>query len=123
MFTWLAGIVGDRLAKTVFFGGIAILALILVFILGRCTGDDDGNAVAEQAAQGNRSGEAIANAARNAVQTITEGVATEQAIDAAVAEATKGINDAQTVDAIHAVVVDSVCQSPAHRNDPACRVR
>ncbi len=120
--TWLIGIVGERFAKPVLFGGIIILAGLALFILGRCTGGDNSD-VAAQAEQTNRSGDAIIGAAQEAVATIGDNTASEAAIDQAVGEATKGIEDAQSVDVIRDLVVGSLCAQRAHSNDPACRVR
>jgi type IV secretory pathway VirB6-like protein len=120
MIAWLIPIVGERFAKPVFFGLIAVILLGGVFALGRCGGDDTAQ---RQAEQGNRSGEAIAGAARQAIATIGDRTASDKTVDQAVDQATKDIDDAQDVDVIRGVVIDSVCQSASHRNDPACRVR
>lgn len=98
-------------------GGIALL-LGLVFLLGRCSGDNDD--VAAQVEQTTASSEAIADAAEHAIETIGERTATDAAIDQAVEDAVQEIENAESPDAVRAAVVNGLCRSSAHRNDPAC---
>jgi low affinity Fe/Cu permease len=118
---WLAAVVGQRAAKPVFFGLLAVLLLGTMFLLGKCSNDDD--EIAAQVEQTNRSGEAVANAAEMAIDKLEDRTVTDQAIDQAVASTTQEIGRAETADAVRAAVIAGVCDEPEHRHDPACRVR
>lgn len=118
---WLAAIVGQRAAKPVFFGLLVVLLLGGMFLLGKCSNDDD--AVNAQVEQTNRSGEAIANAAEMAIDKLEDRTVTDQAIDQAVASTVQEIDRAESADAVRAAVIAGLCGQPEHRNDPACRVR
>ena len=121
MITWLAGIVGEKAAKPVLFGAFALLLIIATLIVTKSCSND--RAVQEQADQTNRSGEAIADAAQSAIATIGNRTATDKVVDQAVATAQGNIDNAQDANAVRNAVLDSVCGSPAHRNDPACSMR
>lgn len=119
--TWIAGILGTKAGK-IGAGVLGVLLLgVLIFALGRCTGGNDD--VAAQVEQTNRSGEAAADAAEMAIDTLEDRTVTDAAIDAAVTKATQEIENAETVDAVRSAVIDSLCGQTAHRNDPACRVQ
>jgi hypothetical protein len=119
---WLATKVGAKLAKPVLFGGMFLLVIAAVFLLGRCTGNDNED-VAAQVEQTNRSGEAIADAAEMAIDDIGEQTATEAVIDQAVEEATREIDRAESADAVRAAVIAGLCGQREHRDDPACQVQ
>lgn len=116
LFGWAARLVGERFAKPVVWALLIGLVLLAVFALGRCGGDDP----TPQVEQGNRSSEAVADAAQDAISTLEDRVATEQAIDRAVAAAVVKIDDAVTPDAVRDAVLESICGEASHRNDPAC---
>lgn len=118
---WLISIVGPRAAKPVFFGLLAVLLLGGMFLLGKCSDDDD--AINAQVEQTNRSGEAISNAAEMAIDKLEDRTVTEQEIDRAVASTVQEIDRAETADAVRAAVIAGVCGQPEHSADPACRVR
>lgn len=117
---WIAKLVGPRFAKPVFYGLIVALLIGAGFALAKCGKSDP---AAEQAEQTTRSGEAIANAADAAVETIDNRAVTEADIDAATTNAIERINNAANPDAVRDAVRDSVCQRSSHRHDPACAVR
>lgn len=118
---WLASIVGQRAAKPVFFAVLAVVLLGSMFLLGKCSNDDD--AIQAQVEQTNRSGEAISNAAEMAIDKLEDRTVTDQAIDQAVSSTVQEIDRAETADAVRAAVIAGVCGQPEHRADPACRVR
>ena len=100
---------------------IALGVLLLVgaiFLLGRCTGNND--ELEAQVEQTNRSGEAIADAAEMAIDKIGDQAVTERSIDTAVAETVASIEGAQDADAVRNAVIAGLCSQHAHRNDPAC---
>jgi hypothetical protein len=118
---FLIKLVGERAAKPVFFAFIVAFIAVVSFTLAKCTGGDD---TAElQAEQTTRSGDAIANAAENAVEVVTKSAATDQTIDRSTAVAQKEIDNAQTPLAVRNAVLDGVCKQKSHRNDPACALR
>lgn len=121
MITFLAGIVGERAAKPVFYGLIVLLIFGVGFGLAKCTGRDD--TAQRQAEQTTASGEAIADAAKDAVGTITNRAVTEDDIDRATDQAMKDIGNAADPDSVRDAVLDGVCGQTSHRNDPACAVR
>jgi len=116
----IATLVGEKLARPVFFGLLAILALIVLSI-GYCSLHRSDDSAAKQAEQTSRSGEAISNAAGIAIETIGNRTATDDTIDAATENATKSIDNAQSVDDVRAAVLAGVCGQPSHRDDPACK--
>lgn len=118
---WLAAIVGQRAAKPVFFGLLIVVLLGGMFLLGKCSNEDD--AIQAQVEQTNRSGEAISNAAEMAIDKVENRTVTDQVIDQAVASTLQEIDRAETADDVRAAVVAGLCGQPEHRNDPACRVR
>lgn len=117
--SWLAAIVGEKAAKPVMWGAIALMVLA-VFSIGYCSLRDD---AVDQAEQTSRSGDAMANAAQGAVADIMTQTKAETAIDAAVAATKEEIGDAQDPAAIRAAVARDVCVRPEYRSDPACAVR
>ncbi len=121
MTAWLIPLVGEKAAKPVFYGVLILLLVGAGFTLAKCIG---GNPQAvKQAEQTSKSGDAIADAAKEAVDTLEGQQATEQNIDAAVAAAQREIENADDPDAIRAVVLRSVCGQASHRADPACQMR
>lgn len=103
-------------------GIAAVVAILgLVFMLGKCSGGNDGEAA--QAEQTSRSGAAITEAAQAAIATIGNRTVTENSVDDAVGEAITEINNADDINAIRDTVLVSVCGQASHRNDPACRVQ
>lgn len=117
--TWLAGIVGPRLARPVLIVG-AVLLLLSVLGVGKCVYDRGERA---QARQTERSSEAIADAAENAVAVITNRTDADRGIDAIVSEAAKDIENAPNAAVAHHAALSAVCQLPEYRKDPACTVR
>lgn len=102
--------------------GLGVLALLgTVFALGRCTGGDNDDAE-QQARQTERSSEAVASAAADAIETIGDRAATEKTIDAAVTHTTQEIQNAPDSDAVRDAVLIGLCSRPSHRDDPACAV-
>lgn len=103
-----------------------IAGLVLLIILGAsltmCSSDGNKQA-AEQAKQTTNSGEAIADAAQDAVAKIETNRVTNQDIDAAVRETQENLDHAEDPDAIRAAVIAGVCGNPAHSRDPACKMR
>lgn len=103
-----------------------IAGLVLLIILGAsltmCSSGGNKQA-AEQAKQTTNSGEAIADAAQDAVANIESNRITNEDIDAAVRETQENLDHAEDPDAVRAAVIAGVCGNPAHRNDPACKVR
>lgn len=99
----------------------AIVVLVGVLLIVTQCGHDD--TAEQQVQQTNRSGEAAANAAEMAIDTLETRMITEHELDMAVQQAAEEIGDAQSVDAIRDIVLDSVCGQPSHRADPACRVQ
>lgn len=101
--------------------GLLVLAVaVTTFIVAQCTGGNDKEAA--QANQTSASGQAIANAAHDAVETVSNRSEAELAIDAATAQAKKEIKDAKNPAAVRAAVTRSLCQRAEYRLDPACRV-
>ena len=103
------------------FGGIALAGVILLIIFG--PGACSNRQAVEQARQTTRSGEAISNAAAEAIADIGNTTANESVIDEAVANTQEGIANAQDPAAVRAAVVQRLCADPRHRLDPACRMR
>lgn len=114
---FIVRLVGERFALPV---TIALAALILLggtFALGRC---QRGNPQAEQT---NASGNAAADAAVAAINTIGNRNATDKDVDQIVAQIQGKIGDAQSVDDIRSTVIAGLCDQPSHSDDPACSVR
>jgi len=99
-----------------------VFIIIVAASLSQCSSAGDKQA-AEQAKQTTNSGEAIADAAQDAVAKIETNRVTNQDIDAAVKETQENLEHAEDPDAIRAAVIAGVCGNPAHRSDPACKVR
>lgn len=101
-----------------------IAGLVVLIILGaslsQC-GREEKEQAGYQAQQTQQSSQAIADAAKNAIQTMENREATEQNIAAAVEQAKGGIEDAQSVEAINQVVTAALCKREAYRADPACQ--
>lgn len=120
--TWiiakLASVVGVRFARPVAIGLIAVALMIIGGILFTQCGSDN---EAEQARQTTRSSEAVADAAKAAIETLEGRTATEDAIDQAVEETVSQVEDARDIPAIHAAVRAGLCGRVEYRNDPACQ--
>lgn len=121
LFGWAAKLVGEKFAKPFSIALAVLLLLGAVFLLGRCTGGDDTDAVEAQAGQTTRSSDALATAAEGAIETLEGRTATEDAIDQVVTETVGQIERAATPDEVRAAVLAGVCARREHRNDPACR--
>jgi len=119
MIVWLTGLVGRKLAVPVLIGAGLLLALALFGLVRSCSADR----VTEQAEQTSRSGEAIADAAQNAVATVVNANEREASVDAIVAQAAKEIDNAPDPATARAATLRAVCLLAEYRNDPACRVR
>jgi hypothetical protein len=104
--------------KPLLYIGAAVLLLGTVFMIGRCTGND--NELEAQVEQTTRSGEAYADAAEMAIDQIGAETATDAAIDAAVADTVGRIEGAQDAETLRNTVIQALCSMPSHRNDPAC---
>lgn len=99
--------------------GLAVILLIVGVAALRSCGDDP----APQAEQTTASGDAIANAAQDAVSTITNRTDAERAIDAAAAEVKEELGNAAVPADLRARVAPFVCMRPEYSHDPACAVR
>lgn len=112
----------DRL-KSISTPALIIASLVFVIVVAggvsQCSREEKEQA-GYQAQQTQQSSQAIADAAKNAIQTMENREATEQNIAAAVEQAKGGIEDAQSVEAINQVVTASLCKREAYRADPAC---
>jgi hypothetical protein len=117
---WLSGIVGEKAVKWVVIAFAAALLIGAILIVSRCSHD---NTAERQSEQTSASGGAIANAAADAIETITNRTVTEGDIDAATATAQEEIENASDPDTVRGAVIAGVCGQASHRNDPACRVR
>lgn len=116
LITWLGGIVGPKLAKPVLIV-VAVVAMILAFNVARCAWQ---NQAVQQAKQTTRSGEAIADAAQNAVATITNATERDASIDSVVAGAVLEIEAAGTQEEKRAAAFNAVCALPEYAGDPKC---
>ncbi|MFK4871687.1 hypothetical protein [Novosphingobium sp. ZW T3_23] len=117
IFAWL-----KSLPKAAYLLAAVVFVIIVAASLSQCSGDRD-KQTAEQAKQTTTSGEAIADAAQDAVAKIETNRVTNEDIDAAVAETQENLDHAEDPAAIRAAVIAGVCGNPAHRSDPACKMR
>jgi len=117
--TWLIARVGANAARIIMFVLIVILVLLVMVAMVRCSH----NSVDENIEHTAISADAMANAAMSAVATIENHQAAEVEADRAVAATQGNVTNAQSPDAIRSAVIDGVCRSASHRNDPACKVR
>lgn len=111
-----------KFGKPIAIVGSVLLLIGLVFLLGRCSGDDNED-VEAQVEQTNRSGEAIANAAEMAIEKVGDRTATDEIVDQAVAATVKEIGHAESSDAVRNAVINGLCGQAQFSNDPACRVQ
>jgi hypothetical protein len=118
MIPLLTPLLATKFGKPLLVGGTLLLLVAAIFLLGRCTGNDD--ELEAQVEQTNRSSEAIADAAEMAIDKIGDQAVTERAIDTAVAETVASIEGAQDADAVRNAVIAGLCSQHAHRNDLAC---
>lgn len=102
--------------------GIIAAAVIAILTLSFCVLTRDGGK-SEQAEQGVRSNEALADAAASAVKTVTQGNDRERSIDQIVAQAEKEIDNAPSPAARRAATIAAVCSLPDYRDHPSCQVR
>lgn len=121
MIPFLTPLLATKFGKPAVIALGVLLLIGAIFLLGRCTGNDD--ELEAQVEQTNRSGEAIADAAEMAIDKLEGREVSAEAIDAAVADTVQEIDDAQSADAIHDAVVRSLCVRAEHRDDPACQLR
>jgi hypothetical protein len=112
---------GATAAKRIFFAIIVLFVLIVLIGLAKCGGVD--RTAERQAEQTTRSGDASANAASAAIDTIENRHDADTTGDAAVAATQGTIDNAQNPDDVRSAVLDGVCAKASHRNDPACPVR
>lgn len=122
LFTLAAKLVGDKFAKPFTFTVLAGVLLLGVFLLGRCSGDDNEDDYQAQIDQTNRSSDATAQAAQGAIEVLEGRTATEDAIDEAVTEAVNEISGATDAEAVRAAVLAELCTKPSYAADPACQV-
>ena len=122
MFTFIATIVGEKAARPVGFALIAVVVLLALWGAS-CAFHRPDTTAQQQAEQTTRSGDAIANAAQNAVATISNRTVTDAVVDQATVNAQKEIDNAENDDDIRAAVIAGVCGQTSHHNDPACAVR
>jgi hypothetical protein len=120
MIGFLTRMFSPKLAVPVLAGLVIVVMVVAGLAIRSCTRD---NTAQRQAEQTTASGDAYANAAENAIDTIGNRVVTERDIDNAINNVQQEILNAQDPAAIRSAVLDSVCRSPSHRNDPACAVR
>ncbi len=109
--------------RMILIGVAAIFLLLMVFGLVRACSGDTTRKEAAQADQTVKSGDAIANAAQDAVGTVMNRTEAERAIDAATTELKEEIGNAQNPADLRTAVARNVCVRAEYRNDPACAVR
>lgn len=107
-----------RYANLLKIAGVVLACIALMLLASWLLGKDD--AAEHQAEQTTASGNAIADAAQDAIATIGTQAADEQAINDAVDEATANIAKAPDTEAVRSAVIAGVCQQRAHKDDPAC---
>jgi len=117
--TWLIAHVGAKAARIIMFAVVVIAVLLIMVGMARCSH----NSVDEHVERTSISADAMANAAMSAVATIESHQAAEAEAERAVAATQGNVTNAQSTDAIRSAVIDGVCRSASHRNDPACKVR
>ena len=109
----------ERAIRIVVFVVGSLIIIGAMFILQQCARERD----LPQVTQTELSGDAMANAAQSAVETIGNYNQAERETDVATANTQGTISHAQSPDAIRDAVLDGLCRSSSHRNDPACKVR
>ena len=117
---FIARIVGPKFAMPVLIGLVALLLIGSGFGVARCSRDTTAERQAEQT---NASGEAVANAAANAIAVIGKRAVTENDVDVAVGQIQEEIINAPDPDTIRSAVIAGLCQQDSHRLDPACKLR
>lgn len=120
MIPWIASAWASKLGRPIMLGAGVLLLVGLVFLLGRCSKDDYEDDYEAQIEQTDRSSDAVATAAKNALDTLEGRVATEDAVDQATQEALNNIGRAATPGQVRDAVIASLCSKPSHANDPAC---
>lgn len=118
---WLIAKVGSKLAGPLFYGGIILLLLLIVFGLGKCSDRNDD--IVKQIEQSNATSEAFGDAAEDAANRVGDRTANDATVDAAVEQVKDQIGNAKTDTAIRDAVLDSLCRKPSHSDDPACTMR
>lgn len=119
MIALIASLVGPKLAKPVFYGVLALLAVAILSV-GYCSLK---RGATEQAEQTTKSSEALADAAEQAVAVVVNANDREASVDAVVAQAEKEIDNAPNPAARRAATVRAVCLLAEYREDPACAVQ
>lgn len=118
---WLTARVGPRAVRGIIVGVVVFLVWgVLIVVYHTMIRRDDPK---HQVNQTTASAEAIANAATNAVETVTGRMTANQEIDAATAIAMREIENAEDSDAVRAAVIAAVCLRQTNRDDPACQLR
>lgn len=120
MIPWIASAWASRLGRPIMLGAGVLLLVGLVFLLGRCSKDDYEDDYEAQIEQTDRSSDAVATAAKNALDTLEGRVATEDAVDQATQAALTEIDGAASPSQIETAVRSALCAKPSHQNDPAC---
>lgn len=112
-------------SKYVLLGVIALLLVLILFAFNKCAESGKDRAVAVQAEQTTKSGEAIAEAAQVAVETVDNRASVETTIDIATTIATREIDNAESSEDVRAAVTRAVCERvrASGRTDPACIVQ
>lgn len=109
---------GARIGLT---GLLAIVAAIALIVAVKSCGS--GRDAAEQGRQDTRSGEALAETAREAAATAIARAGEEASVDQLVAAATQEIENAPSDEAAGNAARAAICRLPDYRDDPACRVQ
>ena len=116
---WFITQFGERLGR-ILFGVSIILALLLALgIVRACTHKSE----APQTEQTTASGDAVTNAAQDAISTYANRTEAERAMDAATAQVKEELPNAAVPDDLRVIIARSVCVRPEYHNDPACAVR
>ena len=118
---WLVNFgVNPRWIRPLLFG--AAFVLVVLFLIGaqHCVSE---RAERAQIKQTTKSSQAIAAAAKDAVNTVAKRSDVENELDAATAIAQRNIGNAQDPNAIRRGVLDALCVRDDRRNDPACKLR
>lgn len=120
MVEWFAGRFGSKIAHYGVIALAAIVMLVMLFALSRCDAWRNRSAVTAQAAQTTASGEAIADAAAVAVDTVVARADADNEIDAATAVALENIGHAENPVDVRNAVIDALClRDPSRRECPA----
>lgn len=116
MTEWLTAKLGAKAGLIIVCVALVALAAMILAI-DRCTSR---RAVADQAEQTTRSGEAIGAAASDAVEVVTNRSIAERDIEAATAQAREVIGNAVSASEVRTAVTSALCKRKEYANDPAC---